>query len=112
MRLVYISAPVDAFNAHPYRRQDEVHANVSKIRDTCVLIHTHRKSWLPVTLAPLQCEYLFNDMLIPNNCELLARCDAVLVLPGWETSAQCAAEIRQARKLNRPIYNNVSELPE
>lgn len=37
-------------------------------------------------------------------------CDAMLVLPGWETSEGTKAEMEEARKHNIPIYHSVAAL--
>jgi len=113
-RLIYISAPVDVFDHHPYKRQDAVRVNLSAIREACMQIIVHRDGWLPVAPQLTFGEWLFDHRYhptaLPECRELLVRCDAMLVLPGWEMSATCAAEIRTMRKLNKPIFNSVSEI--
>lgn len=113
-RLIYISGPVDSFNNHPYERQREVHRNIQAIRHVCMQIVIHRSEWLPVAPQCTFYEFLFDKTykpgLLPNTLELLTRCDAMIVLPGWEIDAQCSKEIRLMRQLNKPIFNNVSEI--
>lgn len=116
MKLLYLCAPLDVFDDHPYRRQQSVRNNLAKINEACLMVNRLRKTWLP--LAPhLQFgEWLFDPRYpthaIPSGVELLRRCDGVLLLPGWEYDAQCAAELRVAAEMKKPVYNGVGELPE
>jgi len=113
-RLIYITGPTDVFDPHPYKRQKAVYANLDVIRETCKSIVTLRPGWLPVAPQLTFGEWLFEpwypNHALPDCRELIGRCDAMLVLPGWEMSAVCAQEIRKMRDLNKPIYNNVSEI--
>lgn len=43
--------------------------------------------------------------------ELMRRCDAVVLCPGWQKSAGTLGEIHEAVKLGMPIYEAVEELP-
>jgi nucleoside 2-deoxyribosyltransferase len=43
--------------------------------------------------------------------ELLRRCDAVVLCPGWARSNGTLAEISEARRLKLPIFETDSELP-
>lgn len=38
------------------------------------------------------------------NTEMLRRCDALAVLPGWESSSGTKKEIEDAKKLSLPIF--------
>lgn len=114
MRLIYICGPVDAFEQHPYKRQNEVRDNLQAISDACMQVIIHRSDWLPVAPQLTFGEWLFDHRyrlpLLPDCMELLVRCDGMLVLDGWEMDAQCSKEIRKMRELNKPIFNSVSEI--
>lgn len=116
MKLLYVCAPLDVFDSHPYRRQQGVRSNVAKINEACLMVNRLRKKWLPLATQIQFAEWLFEpryeSALLPVCHELLARCDGVLLLPGWEYDARCAAELRIARDMKKPVYNGVGDLPE
>jgi len=43
--------------------------------------------------------------------ELMRRCDAVVLVPGWQKSSGTQGEIREARQLGIPVLLYVSDLP-
>jgi hypothetical protein len=45
-----------------------------------------------------------------GTLELLRRCDAMILVPGWEGSRGVAAEIEEAKNLMIPIFERVDEL--
>lgn len=53
---------------------------------------------------------------LPDHCwldgdlEIMSRCDAVLMVDGWQQSAGALAERKQAMKLNLPVFYNFGEL--
>ncbi len=62
-----------------------------------------------IALCPHMNTRLFGGIL-PDNVwldgalELMYRCDAVVLVPGWERSPGTLAEIEEARKMNMLIY--------
>lgn len=45
-----------------------------------------------------------------GTLELLRRCDAMILVPGWEGSRGVASEIEEAKNLMIPIFERVDEL--
>lgn len=45
---------------------------------------------------------------LDGTMELLRRCDAVMMVPGWETSTGATAERREAERLGLPIFEHRS----
>lgn len=45
-----------------------------------------------------------------GTLELLRRCDAMILVPGWEGSRGVAAEIAEAKNLMLPIFERMEEL--
>lgn len=45
-----------------------------------------------------------------NNIPILSRCDAVSLVPGWETSNGTAREIQIATEKNIPVFKTIKEL--
>ena len=49
---------------------------------------------------------------INGDLEIIARCDAILMLPGWERSEGSQMEYRRATELGMPVYLSVEEVPD
>ncbi len=45
-----------------------------------------------------------------GTLELLRRCDAVILVPGWERSKGVAAELAEAQQLKLPIHETPDQL--
>lgn len=54
---------------------------------------------------------LGDDYWLRGTLELMTRCDALVLVPGWETSEGAQAEIRRADELRIPIYRSLDLLP-
>jgi hypothetical protein len=50
------------------------------------------------------------DLALRGCLEILARCDGVLFIPGWEGSEGANVEWQEALRLKIPIYWSLSEL--
>ena len=53
----------------------------------------------------------YNDYF-DNNAEILRRCDAMFVCPGWETSEGTRREIELCQKWDIPVFFALDELIE
>jgi len=53
---------------------------------------------------------LTEEFWYEGTLELLKRCDAMILVPGWEDSKGVREEIRYAHGANLPIFNRVDEL--
>jgi|LGVE01.1.fsa_nt_gb hypothetical protein len=49
---------------------------------------------------------------LEGGLELLRRCDAVVVLPDWESSSDSCWEVAEARDCGIPVFKNYKELYE
>ena len=74
------------------------------------VISPHANSDLPITLADKEVEAL---RWLNGDLDIIARCDAVVVLPGWEESAGTKGEIEFAKERNIPVtyYPDLPEIP-
>ena len=50
-------------------------------------------------------------MFIDGDLEIISRCDAVCMLPGWEKSEGAQIEYGLALELEMPIYFGVEQVP-
>jgi hypothetical protein len=53
--------------------------------------------------------YEFHDYF-DNSFEILKRCDAIFLVPGWETSKGTAREIELAKSIGIPVFDNINDL--
>lgn len=51
-----------------------------------------------------------DQAFVEGTLEMMRRCDAVVVLPGWETSTGTCGEIDEAERLGLPTYFSVIQL--
>lgn len=54
---------------------------------------------------------LSDEFWLRGTLELMTRCDALVLVPGWEISEGAQAEIRRADELRIPIYRSLDLLP-
>ena len=73
-----------------------------------VVISPHANSDLPISLADKEVE---SWRWLNGDLDIISRCDAVVVLPGWEESSGTKGEIEFAKERNIPI-TYYPDLPE
>jgi hypothetical protein len=61
-------------------------------------------------LALREGEEITVEMILEAGMEMLRRCDAVLLVPGWHLSNGTNKEIREARLLGIPIFESFSDM--
>lgn len=95
--------------------REAVAANIEAARQ--VGIEAARLGWYPV--IP-HCNTAHMELATPEHCdqfwlsgtlELMTRCDAVVLVPGWERSEGTHAEIAEADRLSIPVYRSPDLLP-
>lgn len=53
-----------------------------------------------------------DEQFLAGTLELMRRCDAVILVPGWSTSAGTKAEIAEAMRLGLPVFGIDEHLDE
>lgn len=53
---------------------------------------------------------LTDEFWLEGTMELLRRCDAVITVPNWPSSAGARAEVDEAKKLGLPVFHAVWQL--
>lgn len=105
MKLVYI--------AGPYRSttENKVYENIQRARAVALEVWTLGY----VALCPHLNTAFFggecpDDVWLKGDLEILARCDALCLVPGWEASSGSRAEIEFAQEKGIPVFYNVDAL--
>lgn len=111
MKLVYVAGPYRA------ETREGVAQNVAAARHVgrlCV-----QKGWFPV-LPTVNTAHLDHDFpgladdqyWLDGTMEMMRRCDAVVLVDGWQYSSGAKAEIEEARKMDLKVYMSSHVLPE
>ncbi len=102
-KVVYVAGPytanTDFVRMRNIRRADDVTAQLWSIGVFALCPHK-----ITAFYGGLREESVF----IEGGLEFLRRCDAVVLVEGWESSGGTLGEIREAIKLEIPVYRNVS----
>ena len=109
MRLMYIAGPYRASTTQGVRD------NVTSARAVGSAVAL--KGWMPV--VPHANTYGFervpgldnDEFFLEGTLELMRRCDAVVLAPGWTASSGSMREIQEAFNLGIPIYADATYVP-
>jgi len=109
MKLIYIAGP---YRAKTKARRD-LHIEQAKL--TAVLLL--EKGWFPV--SPIlntarfeeYCPWVDDQVFLNGTLDLMSRCDAVCLLPGYEFSEGTAGEIAEARRIGMKVYKAEIDVP-
>lgn len=105
MKVIYV--------AGPYKASTErgVVENIYRAEDVGI------KLWQAgfVALVPHMNTMLFggicrDEIFLSGDLELMRRCDAVMLVKGWEKSKGTLEEIKEAKKLCIPVFKNLGKL--
>ena len=107
MKIIYIAGAYRGDNAW------EVTQNVNAAE--CVAWDVARRGYMP--LCPHTNTRNFDGTLTPEfwlegTLELMRRCDAVVLVPGWKMSQGTHGEIAEAKRLGIPVYYTPMDLPQ
>jgi hypothetical protein len=102
--------------AGPYRAatQAGIELNIQAARS--MGLQAIRRGWSPI--IP-HCNFALLDLVDPAigdsfwlaaTMEHMRRADVVLLVPGWENSTGTQAEVREARRLNIPVFYALDKL--
>ena len=109
MKIIYVAGP---YRAKTKSRRD---LHLAQAAMTGVLLA--EKGWYPVIphLNTAKFEdhapWIGDEFYLDGTLELLRRCDALCLLPGYEFSEGTAGEIAEARRLGIPVYKSEIDVP-
>lgn len=94
--------------------REAVAANIEAARQ--VGIQAARLGWYPViphaNTAHMELDLQHDDEFwLGGTLELMTRCDAVVLVDGWEGSVGTHGEIAKADQINLPVFRSLDLLP-
>lgn len=107
--LIYVAGPYRAAT------RDAIARNIDAARS--IGISAAAIGWFPViphaNTAHMELDLpdLGDDFWLRGTMEMMERCDAVVLVPGWENSAGTRGEIIRAEELGIPIFRSLDALP-
>lgn len=106
--VVYVAGP---YRAHSRER---VELNIAAAKHVGALAIA--KGWFPLiphanTAGFEHLTEADDDFFLRGTLELMRRCDAVVLCPGWAKSRGTMAEIEMAKNLRMPVYSTEALLP-
>lgn len=105
MKTIYIAGPFRAEN--PW----EVEKNIRNAEHVAFGVACMGVAFIcPHSMTRYFDGTLTDDYWLAMTIELLKRCDAVYLVPGWESSRGTIAEIAEAEKLDIPVLRNYKAL--
>ena len=105
MKVVYIAGPYRAKDA--WQREQ----NIRRAEEAAFLVaEAGMVPLCPHTMTRYFDGTITDDYWLAATMALLERCDAVLLLPGWEQSVGSRAEVRRARESRIALFLALDEL--
>lgn len=110
MKLIYIAGPFSG--ASP----EDIELNIASARQCGKLLA--RKGWMPVIPHAntagfdTMCPGITYEFWIAGTMELLKRCDAIFMAPGWESSKGARGEREAALDHPMPVFYETSQVPD
>jgi len=105
MKVVYIAGPFRAGSAWEIelnvRRAEEAALQIWRMGMATLCPHTNTRFFQGAAA---------DEVWLKGDLEMLSRCDAVLLVEGWERSEGAKAEAARARELGIPVFDNVRDL--
>ena len=108
MNLIYV--------AGRYRAPTREGVNLNIQAATMVGLMAAEKGWYPVIphTNTMHFEHLadkHDEFYLDGTLELMRRCDAVVMVPGWKKSSGAIGEVNEAKRLNMDIFFVADDLP-
>lgn len=107
MKLVYIAGPYRA--ATPWG----VEQNIRAAEDVAVRVHKAGMFAVCPHANSRHMEGVADDAhFLAGTMEMMRRCDAVLLVPGWQRSAGSRGEVAEAERLGIPVFGSHDRVTE
>lgn len=107
MKLVYIAGSYRAPTEY------EVLKNIERARNVGLYVRKCGAcAFVPHSNSAFLGGALPDEFFLAEGLEILSRCDAMVLVQGWETSAGTRAEIAEAERLGIPVFKDVLVMKE
>jgi len=104
MKLVYVAGPFRAASAwdieQNIRSAEELALELWRRGVAVICPHTNTRFFQGA--AP-------DEVWLKGTLEMLKRCDAVMLVAGWEQSSGSRVEVKVAKELNIPVFERLYE---
>lgn len=107
MKLIYVAGPFRAPTLAAIQR------NIDRARDVAVALAS--AGLMPVCVHTMEGLAMHDiqqgdngQFWVDGTLEIMRRCDAVVLVDGWQNSQGTLGEIEEARKLGIPVYLNAA----
>ena len=112
MKVIYISGPISNHIPEGY---DELHGKqLNVLNASQVAIRCIEAGW--AVICPHKNTSMFYnipwDIMLEMDCELVKRCDAILMLENWEKSPGAVRERKCAMDAGIPVYYYKDGIPD
>lgn len=105
MKVIYVAGPYRAPNAweveQNIRRAEMVAAQVWGMGHAALCPQANARHMIEGCAS--------QDVALPGMLEMMLRCDAVILVPGWGTSSGTRAEVVEAIRRGLPVFGTESE---
>lgn len=117
IKIVYVAGPYRAKSgAHDGSVYNEIEENIRQAEAAAIRLWSAGFGVLCPHLNTnhfeVKCPNIPTEAYLITDLRLLAACDIIYLLPGWEGSEGSVGERNLMRVLGRPIYDNIERLIE
>jgi nucleoside 2-deoxyribosyltransferase len=104
MMVVYVAGPCRG------KTLEERDGNIVRARRVAVKIwESGAVAFCPHLNTALFDGIMPEEQFLAGGLEMVRRCDAMVLVTGWQGSAETLAEIGMAKRLGKPVYTSVGE---
>lgn len=103
--------------AGPYRAATRAAIALNIMQARLLGIEAARRGWFPViphaNTAHMEVDLpnLGDEFWLRGTMEMMERCDALVLVDGWENSVGTVAEVQRADQLHIPVFRRLDLLP-
>ena len=117
LKIVYVAGPYRAKSgAHDGSVYNEIEENIRQAEAAAIRLWVAGFGVLCPHLNTahfeVKCPNISTDAYLITDLRLLAVCDIIYMLPGWQDSQGSIGERELMQRLGRPIYDNIEHLIE
>lgn len=101
--LIYVAGPIRPLKGRTVQENCTIAKNIALElwKMGHAVICPHANTDLPIALADKECE---EKVWLDGDLQMIARCDALVIVPDWEGSNGTKGEIEYAKARDIPIY--------